>query len=257
MDLYQHFREEEYPFIDQVLSWRDHVETRYEMKITDFLHPREQKIFRTIIGNDENLQLSFFGGWDQAERKRAILAPFYQTIQESSYEVDLLEATYPQKFVTIEHPDVLGAFLSAGIKRKKIGDIVINDNQVQILVARDITAYLLANITSIKKARVQFEQVPIQNRIVPQESWQEKITTCSSLRLDVVLKEIYQLSRKQALTYIQKGLVKVNFQTVEQPSFVVEADDLLSVRGKGRASIADVQGYTKKGKIRISYEKLL
>ncbi len=120
MDIYQHFRKEEHPFIDQVLSWREDVERRFEPKLTDFLHPREQKIFKTLIGHDENLQLEFLGVWDQAERKRAVLAPFYESITEETFEVDLLQASYPAKFVSIEHRDVLGAFLSAGIKRKKL-----------------------------------------------------------------------------------------------------------------------------------------
>ncbi|WP_058307891.1 YlmH family RNA-binding protein [Gracilibacillus massiliensis] len=257
MDLYQHFRKEEYPFIDQVLSWRDHVTTRYESKVIDFLHPREQRIFDTIIGNDEEIQLHFFGGWELAERKRAVLAPYYEEISNDSFEVVLLQATFPQKFVSIEHPDVLGSFLSAGIKRKKIGDIVIYEDTIQIVVAEDIMTYLITNITSIKKAGVSFEKVPLTNRLPSQDKWQELTTTCASLRLDVLIKEIYQMSRQQALNLIKKGYVKVNFQTIDQPAFLLEDGDLLSIRGKGRSRIKELQGRTKKDKIRITYEKLL
>ncbi|SHN15236.1 RNA-binding protein [Gracilibacillus kekensis] len=257
MDLYQHFRKEEYPFIDQVLSWRDHVTNRYESKVIDFLHPREQRIFDTIIGNDEDLQLKFFGGWEQAERKRAVLAPFYDEVNTDSFEVVLLQATFPQKFVSIEHPDVLGSFLSAGIKRKKIGDIVIYEDTIQILVAEDITTYLIANVTSIKKAGVLFERVPLTKRLPSQDKWQERTTTCASLRLDVLIKEIYQMSRQQALNLIKKGYVKVNFQTIDQQAFLLEDEDLISIRGKGRTRIKEIQGRTKKDKIRITFEKLL
>ncbi|MYL58698.1 RNA-binding protein, partial [Virgibacillus halodenitrificans] len=41
MELYQHFRKEEQPFIDQVMSWKEDVEQKFEHKITDFLDPRE------------------------------------------------------------------------------------------------------------------------------------------------------------------------------------------------------------------------
>lgn len=257
MDLYQHFRKEEYPFIDQVLSWQEHVLYRFERKITDFLHPREQKIFQTIIGKNEDLQLHFFGVWDNAERKRAILAPYYEEIDENSFEVELLETTFPQKFVSINHPDVLGTFLSAGIERRKIGDIVVNEDTIQILAAAEITPYLLANITSIKKANVSFQSVPFSKRLPSRDNWHERTTTCASLRIDVVAKEIYHLSRQQALELIKKGFVKVNFQTVDQPAFVVEEDDLISIRGKGRSKIRQVHGRTKKNKIRVSFEKLL
>ncbi|UOQ47944.1 YlmH/Sll1252 family protein [Gracilibacillus caseinilyticus] len=257
MDLYQHFRKEEYPFIDQVLSWREEITTRYQRKLIDFLHPREQRILQSIIGNDEELSLSFAGGWDHAERKRAILAPYYEEITDIDFELELLQATFPDKFVSIEHRDVLGAFLSAGIKRKKIGDIVIHDNVIQILVTEDISAYLIANITGIKKAGIQFERVGLSNRLISQDQWQSRTATCASLRLDVLMKEMYQMSRQQALTLIKKGFVKVNFQTIEQPAFTLEEADMISVRGKGRSRIAELQGMTKKDKFRINYEKLL
>ncbi|MDX8044945.1 YlmH/Sll1252 family protein [Gracilibacillus sp. S3-1-1] len=257
MDLYQHFRKEEYPFIDQVLSWREEVTTRYQHRLTDFLHPREQKIFETVIGNDEELQLSFFGGWNQAERKRAVLAPYYEEVCESTFEMDLLQATFPQKFVSIEHRDVLGAFLSAGIKRKKIGDIVIHNDTIQIVVAKDITGYLITNVTSIKKATVTFVSVSMQERLPSQDKWQSHTATCASLRLDVMLKEMYQMSRQQAVTLIKKGLVKVNFQTIEESAYLLEEEDLISIRGKGRSRITELQGRTKKDKIRVVFEKLL
>ncbi|WP_130859815.1 RNA-binding protein [Gracilibacillus phocaeensis] len=256
MDLYQHFRQEEYPFIDQVLSWQEEVTNRYQARLIDFLHPREQHIFQTIIGKDDELQLAFYGGWEQAERQRALLAPFYEEIGPERFEVELLQASFPQKFVTIEHRDVLGAFLSAGIKRKKIGDIVIHGGLVQILVSSDISAYLTANITSIKQAGVRFEQIELTDRLPSQDTWKSSVGTCASLRLDVVMKEIYKISRQQALDAIKKGLVKVNFQTIDQPSFILEEEDLISIRGKGRSRVKEIQGRTKKDKIRLSFEKL-
>ena len=63
MGIYQHFRTEEHPFIDQVISWKNNVEKMYQHRLTDFLDPREQQIVQSIIGttNDE-LQLKFHGG---------------------------------------------------------------------------------------------------------------------------------------------------------------------------------------------------
>lgn len=60
MSIYQHFRKEEYPFIDQVLQWKDEAEERYSVKLTDFLDPREQDIAQSIIGKDSEASLSFW-----------------------------------------------------------------------------------------------------------------------------------------------------------------------------------------------------
>src|SRR5690625_6844211 len=81
MGIYQHFRKEEHPFIDQVLSWKEDVERTYRYRLTDFLDPREQQIIESIIGtNNEELQLVSYGGGKYSERKRVIIAPFYEEI---------------------------------------------------------------------------------------------------------------------------------------------------------------------------------
>ena len=84
MNIYQHFRPEEREFIDQVLNWKDYVETAYTPKLTDFLDPREQHILKTIIGENGNVKYQFFGGLSETERKRALIMPdyFIPTLEE-------------------------------------------------------------------------------------------------------------------------------------------------------------------------------
>ncbi|GGM20751.1 RNA-binding protein S4 [Paraliobacillus quinghaiensis] len=256
MEIYQHFRKEEQPFIDQVLSWRDQVEKQYQRRDSDFLDPREQKIYRSLIGNDEQFVLSFFGGTSETERKQAILAPYYETIEEMDFPITLLEATYPTKFMTIEHRDVLGAFLSLGLKRKKLGDVFINDGLIQLMVSADIESFVKFNLTTIKKASIEWTEKPLHDALKSNDTWLSHTTTVSSLRLDVMMKELYGVSRQNAAQAIQKGLVKVNFRIVENPSFVVEEGDVFSFRSKGRSRLTEVAGQTKKDKWRISFETL-
>src|SRR5690625_6105776 len=71
MSIYQHFREEEQPFIDQVLSWKEQVERTYQAKLTDFLDPREQQIIDMLTGTaGDDLQVKLDGGGTYSERKR-------------------------------------------------------------------------------------------------------------------------------------------------------------------------------------------
>ena len=48
-DIYQHFRKDEQPFVDQVLGWKKIALDQYRMKLTDFLDPREQFITQSVI----------------------------------------------------------------------------------------------------------------------------------------------------------------------------------------------------------------
>ncbi|WP_101843813.1 RNA-binding protein [Halobacillus sp. Marseille-P3879] len=256
MEIYQHFREEERPFIDQVLSLQDDVEMRYQRKETDFLDPREQHIFESLLRNQPNLTWSLFGGSVLTERKRAIVAPEYETITSEDFSICLLETHYHDKFIQLEHRDVLGAFMSLGIKREKLGDLIVQNGKIQIIVASEISDYIRMNFTAVKKANVQFAEKPFNHLMKSSEEWKTVDTTISSLRLDVVLKEIYGVSRKKASMFIEAGHVKVNFRTVEQPSYPLEEGDLLSLRGRGRSRLMEIYGTTRKDKFRVTLAKL-
>src|SRR5699024_11019174 len=137
--IYQHFRKDEQEFIDQVLAWKERVEVTYIPKLTDFLNPREQYIMESVIGkHHDTLVLHKHGGGSVTERKRMIIAPMYETSDATNFELTMLGASYPAKFISLTHRDVMGAFLSLGIKRKKLGDIYAADGVIQIITASDI-----------------------------------------------------------------------------------------------------------------------
>ncbi|HEY4600382.1 MAG TPA: YlmH/Sll1252 family protein [Cerasibacillus sp.] len=257
MSIYQHFREEEQPFIDQVLSWKEMVERTYQPKLTDFLDPRQCRIINTLIPDTEHeLKVLEYGGGKDTERKRVLIAPYYETVVENDFNLSLIETTFPEKFVTISHKDVLGAFLSLGIVRDKLGDIVIIDGTVQLVIAQEIALFVKMNLTQIKRATVKFYEKPLSERIQSVEQWIKSTATVTSLRLDNVVKEIYNISRKDARQAILKQLVKVNFKTIDDAKFLLEEGDLISFRGKGRSKLVEILGETRKGKTRIITARL-
>ncbi|WP_175988858.1 RNA-binding protein [Bacillus sp. Marseille-Q1617] len=250
MSIYQHFRQDEKEFVDSVLQWREQVESQYAPKRTDFLDPRQQHIVKSIIGQNEQVLLSFFP--EHTERKRALLYPSYFQPEEEDYGIRLFEIEYPSKFVTIEHRQVLGSIMSLGLKRDKFGDILTNQQKVQLILAEEISEFVRMELNEIGKAKVTLQSVPFTELIETGEKWQEKVTTVSSLRLDVVLSAVYNISRQKAQTYIKSNLVKLNWKITENPSMEVETGDVLSVRGYGRSKLISIEGRTKREKWRIS-----
>lgn len=257
MSIFQHFREHEHPFIDQVLSWIDQVERTFISYTSDFLDPREQQIVSSLVGtSNEAINFAFFGGHADTERKRVVIAPYYEEITEDQFEIVLLEATFPEKFVKIAHRDILGSFSGLGIDRKKIGDIVVNENRFQIITEKEISSYVMMNLTQVKQANIELAEVPYTGLINNTDVWLEKSITVSSLRLDVLVKEMYQMSRKNATTLISRNLVKVNFTEVNDPTVLLLEADLLSVRGHGRGKLLEINGITRKDKIRVKTARL-
>jgi RNA-binding protein YlmH len=255
MNIYQHFRPEEKEYIDQVLNWQDMVERTYTPKLTDFLDPREQHIMKMLIGEHSNLKCEFFGGDKNAERKRAIIMPDYENVTKDDFQISLFEIEYPSKFIRLEHPQVLGTLMSAGLKRGKFGDILLQDKRIQFFVSEDVESYIVGQIQSIGRASVSLVKLGLESAIDSGELWEEDMITVSSLRLDTVLSAIHHLSRQKSQVLIGQGLVKVNWMITERPSFECQTGDLISARGFGRVKILSIDGKTKKDKWRITIGK--
>ncbi|KKB39270.1 YlmH family RNA-binding protein [Bacillus thermotolerans] len=250
--IYQHFRPEEKEFIDQVLEWKREVEERYAPKLTDFLDPREQEIIRSLIGAQGETAVSFFGGTAEAERKRALIYPDYFIPEESDFSVVLFEIHYPEKFVSLSHPHVLGNLMGLGLRRGKFGDIILSQNRVQFFAAQEIDNYIELHLTQVGKINVTLSKQPFHKVAAKQEDWKEMSCTVSSLRLDAVISAFTNQSRQKAQTWVRSGLVKVNWKQIENPAFECAEGDVLSVRGAGRAKLLRLEGKTKKEKWRIS-----
>lgn len=254
--LIQHFRKDEQPFIEQVVGWQREVEDRYAPKLTDFLDPRQRFIVTSVVGQSDDLSVYEEGVFDEPERMRLMIAPSYFTPGEEDYQITVFSVGYPSKFVQLKHPDVLGALLSVGIERSKFGDIRVAENTVQFAVAAEVADYVRANLTSIGKVKVHLEEVGTQPLLRLKEEWVESTTTVSSMRLDVVLATILNISRQKSQNLITAGRVKVNWTVREQVSFELQEGDILSARGFGRLKVIMTEGRTKKDKIRLQIGRL-
>ncbi|WP_409294447.1 RNA-binding protein [Peribacillus sp. SCS-26] len=252
MSIYQHFRPEERELIDLFTGWLSQTSSQYAPKLTDFLDPRELFILETLAAREEDVEVSSFGGREGAERKRALIYPSYFTPEEKDYGISLFEVSYPKKFITIEHRQVLGSLMSLGIKREKFGDILASGDVIQFLAAEEIESYLTANLDKVGKASISLEKIPFSQIVETREEWEEVAITVSSMRLDALLSSLTRLSRQKAQSLIEQKKVKVNWKSAEQPSYEIREEDVISARGFGRYKILSVEGRTKKEKWRVT-----
>ncbi|WPK12031.1 RNA-binding protein [Lysinibacillus louembei] len=255
--LIQHFRKDEQPFIEQVVGWQREVEDRYAPKLTDFLDPRQRFIVMSVVGQVDELQVKSAGVFDTAERERMMIAPSYFEAVAEDFQITIFRVNYPAKFVQLKHPDVLGALLSLGIDRSKFGDIRVADSTAQFAVATEVADYVRANLTSIGKVKIHVEELDEQAPLIQtEEEWGEQLVLISSMRLDVVLATVLNMSRQKSQSLVTSGRVKVNWTEREHVSFELQEGDIVSVRGFGRFKILMTEGRTKKDKIRLQIGRL-
>ncbi|MEA0561610.1 MULTISPECIES: YlmH family RNA-binding protein [Lysinibacillus] len=255
--LIQHFRKDEQPFIEQVLSWQREVEDRYAPKLTDFLDPRQRFIVSSVIGQDDTLKTACSGLFDGAERQRMLIFPAYYEATDEDFQLTAFTIQYPTKFIQLRHPDVLGALLSLGLNRSKFGDIRVNEQQVQFVVAQEVADYVRLHLTGIGKVKVHVESLKEDAPLlINEEEWFEEAHTVSSMRLDVIIATILNVSRQKAQALITGKKVRVNWTERDTVAFELQEGDVLSIRGSGRVKIIMTEGRTKKDKIRLQIGRL-
>ncbi|WP_454192069.1 YlmH family RNA-binding protein [Paenibacillus sp. Marseille-Q7038] len=257
-EVYDHFHPDERDFVDKAWEWVERAGQFHEMKLTDFLDPRQAYILESIMNRRNDVQIHLDGGSESAERKRALVAPDYAYLEDESMELAVLSITSAdQKLLQLDHGDYMGALLSLGLKRGKIGDIHVLDDGCHTVVAKEVADYLSIHLHQVHRMNVFTDILPIDQLRTSDVSLQMMDLTVASLRLDGIASDVYRLSRSKILTPIKAGRCKVNFRVVEDPSKALRAGDVVSVQGLGRFKLLEIDGVTKKGRFRVKVGKFV
>lgn len=195
---------------------------------------------------------SSWGGYDRAERVIGCFHPRDEQIDPLAYPLVCLRARIASKFCRLTHRDLLGAFMSLGLTRDCVGDIIIVSDDVYLFALEQTAAFIADSMTSAGKASLHFSPMDALPEI-PQASGSTFSAVVSSLRLDAVLAAAYHLSRSDAASAIRSGLVKVNHLQEERTDCMLKEDTLLSLKGKGRVRFVSIGGTTKKQRIGITF----
>lgn len=250
-----HFRPEERFLVERALDWTWRVVNRHQTVLTNFYDPREQEIVKMVVRREPALNVWSDGGYENAERQRLLIVPDYVAEDLVSFELAYLriEANSGKK---LEHRDVLGAMMGLGIKREKLGDILLHDTGCDCVVDSRLGELILRQVGQIGREHVNIRTIAREELALPVQKKRVFAVSVASLRMDAVLAEGFQISRAKVSQQIKNGKCKVNHKVVDQPDFSVAEGDLLSLRGFGRLFVESIGGKTKKGRIWVELAEL-
>lgn len=220
---------------------------------SDFLTINEQLILKQ---NKDKLESEYqmSGGYEFAERQMVAFIPdalFYEW--DYPMQCIRIRPAYPKFAEQLSHRDVLGALMSLGIERSKIGDLIVNETEMFFFAKEEIVPYISDQLTSIRHTVVTLEmEAGSHLDYVPHFTECEAIVT--SNRLDAVIAAICKISRSASLKLIQEGKIFVNGAECLHNTYYCKQDDLLSIRGFGKVRFGETLGVTKKDRIRFSYQ---
>lgn len=222
---------------------------------TGFLSLRELDMTRYLFGQQEGL-LSF-GGYQDAERQMLIYLPEYldeSALWEEDGPVVCLRASFYDGDAP-SHRDFLGALMGAGITRESVGDICVGESSCDFFVTAEIAPYILQNFTSAGRAKVQLQQIPLQDVVVPEAKTVQIKDTLASLRLDSVISAGFRMGRSAAAQYVHAGKAAIDGLPCEKPDKAIDEGAKISVRGLGKIRLTAVNGQTKKGRISVVIDR--
>ncbi|MFR2535353.1 MAG: YlmH/Sll1252 family protein [Clostridia bacterium] len=146
--------------------------------------------------------------------------------------------------------------MKLGIKREKIGDILVGKDGADILLCPDILKFVENHITTLTRfQKANIEEISIKSiRKVEIEKIEITITV-ASMRIDGIVSELLHCSRSKANEILMQERIFVNGVLICKSSKEVKVNDFITIRGKGKFQIIEQAGTTKKGNLLVKVQK--
>lgn len=194
--------------------------------------------------------IRFSGGYPEAERVLCFFLPDWMEDERFSEEeyIGVIEIT--AHFGEPTHRDYLGAVLNLGIGREWVGDILVNGSKAWLLCLPSVKQHILLNLKRAGKCGITVQESSLDAIPKQERRFRETVFSVKSLRLDAVCAGIFGISRSSVTDYIAQGFVTLNYMVCQKNDAGISANDIISVRGKGKSVILEAgERESKKGRL--------
>lgn len=258
-EIVKKYKDEERLLISRVLDKLELADRNEQVQALDFLNLNEQALIGKILNQIKRKNV-FYGGYEEAERKILFVIPnkldrFMDIINYNEFFGVIrikLSTKIKEKYT---HRKYLGALIKLGLKREKIGDILVDDEGADIIACKEITKFLYSNLPMLKRFEdCDIQEISIDSLKKVKLNLQYRNIQVSSMRLDNIISELANTSRNKASKIILEQRVFLNYVCETKATKLVKENDTITIRGKGRFKIDEIMGNTKKGKINIKIE---
>ena len=254
----------------QLADKQRQCEQRQYPVCSDFLDPRQQALAQAAFA--KRVACCFWGGYAEAERRLLVFLPDYISQEEAAQDSSLIWPTAEDEPLLVlrarptarqsklSHRDYLGALLSLGISRNKMGDLLVRDEpeeSADIIILRELADYLLLNFERAGRCSLTTELLPASVLQHNKPKVELLKLNVSSLRLDAVAAAAFGVSRSKAAAAIAARLVAVDGLPQEKPDCTLTEGRHISWQGKGKARLADGGGKTRKERLWLAIEKYI
>lgn len=257
--------EEDRLLVSKVLDKLEFVQKKNSIETTDFLDMHQKTVAEKVLKSQKITNYICYGGYSNAERVMIIIYPekLEDVFNNNQYDfnniVRVIRVILPNEMKgKYSHRDYLGAVIKVGLKREKVGDIIVNLDGADLIVSKDISKYIVDSfkeLTRFSKSDIYEESIEKLNITEPKTEVLNIIIP--SMRMDSIVSELIRTSRSKALEIINAERVFVNSEVITKNSKMLKENDMITVRGKGRFKIIKILNSTKKGNLVLEVEKYI
>lgn len=247
--------------LSQVLDKIEFSKTREKIEYTDFLDMYQVSLVENFLRKINIKTYQLYGGYEEAERKVLFVYPekYDEKMLEKNYDkiLKIVRVTLPEEEKgQYSHRNYLGGIVKLGLKREKVGDIIVQEQGADIITLEEFSGILkqeLPSLTRFENSKINVEEIQdLQKRELKVE--QVKIIV-PSLRLDNFVSDLARTSRSKAVQIMEQERVFMNGQNEKKASKQVKLGDIITIRGKGRFVIKEFNGTTRSGRTVVVVEK--
>ncbi len=223
-------------------------------KFVGFLRPEEVSEI-SGLGILKGAKYGFFGGYAEAERVYFGAFPDWCDGGEEYFPIASFTFTFRDS-VQLSHRNFLGTFMSLGITRETVGDILIEKGRAVAFFSSEVAGFVKSQITKISGEGVKVNDgftLPLPGMT----GFSEFADTVASPRLDCVVASLIGGSRSKATELIEQKLVLLNSVCCDKTVKTVKSGDTVTVRSKGKFIIDSIDGKTKKDRLILKAKKYI
>ncbi len=237
---------------------------------TCFLDMRERSVIASHLSPQSEAKTVFYGVFNDAERNAAVLLPYYidasdcEALQKYFSEnpddnpLAVIEVEKDRFSKPLSHRDYLGALMALGIKREITGDIIVTENGCRIAVLAHMATFIAENLCKAGRGTLKAKVAsPLCVASAEKTAGIEDSFTVSSMRLDSVIKNAFNVSRADACKAIESGLVFVNDSECLKSDKKICENDKIVFRRKGRIIVKNCSGVSKKGRTIVIIKRFI
>lgn len=258
-------KEEDKLLIAKLFDKISAVEKQNRVQNTDFLSPVELQVLTKVLQMGGYTNYTIYGVTEDFQRSIIVLYPekLEEVFNNNNFNFNSICNTIRifNNGEKLEHKMYLGGLIKLGVKREKIGDILVTDEFTDIIVLKEVTKFLISNLQELTRFKnSNIEIIDVKDTVNKQQEFEEMKVIVSSLRLDNIVAELARTSRNKASEILEDERVFINYEMESKSTKQVKEKDIITIRGKGKFVINEVKGNTRSGKfvvgvLRFSWDR--